>query len=80
MTPAPSHTQYGKRRWCKPLLGLPRAMQEKWPMRSAIRVVVATREVREIRKSRASTVIHVNLGTGSKPNPINLCSPKTIYV
>lgn len=49
-------------------------------MRSEIRVVVATREEREIRKRGASTVIHVNLGTDSKPKQTNLCSPKTIYV
>ena len=59
---------------------MPRATQEKWQMRSVIRVVVASREVREIRKRGASIVIHLNFGTDSKPRAIYLCSPKIIYV
>lgn len=41
-------------------------------MRSVIGVVVASREVREIRKRGASIVIHLNIGTDSKPRAIHL--------
>lgn len=61
-------------------MDLPRAAQEKWQMRTMIRVVVPSREVREIRKRGDSTVIHVNVGTDSNPRAIHLCSPKIIYV